>query len=365
MSPKRLYCFALLAALNQSAFAQNSDPNEPPPGFYGSVNSSQQIVLHGTGEQVVAIDFESELGLLVPLPEGEDGPDVAPWDVALANSVNNVAFGSLLGPTVTIDGAFATNVGYTGTEPGSELDAEWISESGELTQFEVRILEPIAFSGFVNSNRKIVLVGSGEQVVAYQFRSPAGLLEPIPGGEDADVSPFELLLANEPSLVSIGTLGPAVTIEGELVTAVGYTGDNPEEELSAIWGEEGSIELNSFTVRGFVCGVQGRLPGDIDADGEVGFTDFLILSKNFGEVGSFEQGDLDCSGEVDFPDFLILSRNFGPAGRAVATVPEPGGIALVLVGLMAGGRLVRLRQSRSKLRPFLGGASASPDWRNG
>ena len=52
--------------------------------------------------------------------------------------------------------------------------------------------------------------------------------------------------------------------------------------------------------------------GDIDRDGEVGFNDFLTVSRNFGElVDPGAKGDLDRDGEVGFNDFLTFSRNFG------------------------------------------------------
>ena len=55
------------------------------------------------------------------------------------------------------------------------------------------------------------------------------------------------------------------------------------------------------------------LPGDADANGEVDFSDFLIMSRHFGtEVeGGFLEGDFDLNGVVEFPDFLVLSRHFG------------------------------------------------------
>lgn len=54
------------------------------------------------------------------------------------------------------------------------------------------------------------------------------------------------------------------------------------------------------------------LAGDIDGDGLVGFSDFLVLSTNFGQsvdVGS--NGDLDENGLVEFADFLLLAAAFG------------------------------------------------------
>ena len=67
---------------------------------------------------------------------------------------------------------------------------------------------------------------------------------------------------------------------------------------------------------GIVYRFQGpsvTLPGDADGDGTVGFTDFLILSNNFGlQAGAtLFDGDFDGNGAVNFSDFLILSNNFG------------------------------------------------------
>ena len=74
--------------------------------------------------------------------------------------------------------------------------------------------------------------------------------------------------------------------------------------------------------------------GDIDGDGQVAFSDFLILSNNFGDdVQSHELGDIDCSGTVDFADFLVLADNFGEE-VAVSNVPEPNVNVYLLILLL-------------------------------
>jgi len=56
------------------------------------------------------------------------------------------------------------------------------------------------------------------------------------------------------------------------------------------------------------------MPGDADMDGQVSFSDFLILSANFGMSNADQKdGDFDGNGTVDFDDFLILADNFGDA----------------------------------------------------
>jgi len=54
------------------------------------------------------------------------------------------------------------------------------------------------------------------------------------------------------------------------------------------------------------------LPGDLDGSGGVDFSDFLLLSENFGlEDAELQDGDLDGDQVVSFADFLILASSFG------------------------------------------------------
>jgi len=55
------------------------------------------------------------------------------------------------------------------------------------------------------------------------------------------------------------------------------------------------------------------MAGDFDGDSQVGFSDFLLLSQNFGKSKLSDPlpGDADCDDVVSFADFLILSANFG------------------------------------------------------
>ena len=93
----------------------------------------------------------------------------------------------------------------------------------------------------------------------------------------------------------------------------------------------------------------GTFRGDTNGLGGVNTTDFLALSRNFGQPGEYTEGDFDKDGTVDVADFLLLSRNFGQgsdfaSGATAAAVPEPDSALLILV---AGAILCAIAQRKN------------------
>lgn len=84
----------------------------------------------------------------------------------------------------------------------------------------------------------------------------------------------------------------------------------------------------------------GTVRGDLDGMGGVAFADFLKLAENFGNSpANYTDGDFDKSGSVGFLDFLRLAENFGQgadfgSGGAVAAVPEPNSVLLMIAGIL-------------------------------
>jgi hypothetical protein len=90
--------------------------------------------------------------------------------------------------------------------------------------------------------------------------------------------------------------------------------------------------------------IANRLNGDLDFDGEVQFSDFVVLANHFGETDQkWSAGDLDVNGEVQFADFVILADAFGMS-VVVAPVPETHSGLLAFVGTLVACSLFRTGQ---------------------
>ena len=81
--------------------------------------------------------------------------------------------------------------------------------------------------------------------------------------------------------------------------------------------------------------------------------DFGIFAANFGQEADILGGDLALVGDgavikngiVDILDFGLLADNYGKALTAgQGPVPEPSEVAVLVVGLLLGGRRVRPKQ---------------------
>ncbi len=119
--------------------------------------------------------------------------------------------------------------------------------------------------------------------------------------------------------------------------------DRSRSDLRFGVGNLGELYLTSKSNGTVYLATNSLPPGDVDLNGDVDFVDFLVLSENFGQVGTWWQGDFDGNGTVQFPDFLALSSNFGrdidrvslaQEGLAVSSVPEPTS-GVLLIGLMS------------------------------
>lgn len=286
-----------------------------------------KIVLEGTGQQILGLDFQSSAGLL------SNSNSAAPFGFFLAETPKQVSLGVLgLGNAVTLDGSLVTPVSYSGTNPASDLTASWGDLYGGVHSIEVtNVVVDTPFSGFIDASNYIVLEGSGQEVIGVDFVSPDGLLVPLEPNEE---QPFSFALSNTTEHISLGLLGESVVVDGLLRTNVQYFGDI--DRLSAHWGDPTGTQnelpmaqgnnapcanpslqtlsqcADGLAERDAILARLGLGLGDLDGDGVVGFGDFLVVSDNFAKTGqSYVDGDLDLDGTVGFSDFLLLADKFG------------------------------------------------------
>lgn len=76
------------------------------------------------------------------------------------------------------------------------------------------------------------------------------------------------------------------------------------------------------------------IPGDVNQDGTVNFTDLLGLAQNYGKQNAtLTDGDFNLDGTVGFADLLLLVQDYGQTGMqaALSPVPEPAAIGVLLL----------------------------------
>lgn len=89
-------------------------------------------------------------------------------------------------------------------------------------------------TGTINDDGFVVVTAETPvEAAGLDIISAGGLLVPVEG---TDASPFTFFLSNTPNQITWGNLGTTVTLEGDLVTGAGYTGDDPAGDLTAAWG---------------------------------------------------------------------------------------------------------------------------------
>jgi hypothetical protein len=120
--------------------------------------------------------------------------------------------------------------------------------------------------------------------------------------------------------------------QGEFLRRLDLNGDSMVDVLDLTYWDEELLQLAD---------------GDANRDGLVNATDLNALAVNWRTVGgaTWEQGDFTGDGNVGAADLNALALNWNrgvaAAASSPAAVPEPSGIALLLVGLCALARHAR------------------------
>ena len=128
------------------------------------------------------------------------------------------------------------------------------------------------------------------------------------------------------------TSAPASALASDLVLTNQTTGATIAAATAQIVGSIVKFKFNNnvipngryhASIGGGMVDLAGNLPsgsnsldffhvnGDISRNGSVNFTDLLIISQHYGQLGGWDEGDLNYDGIVNFSDLLIVSQNYG------------------------------------------------------
>jgi hypothetical protein len=149
-----------------------------------------------------------------------------------------------------------------------------------------------------------------------------------------------------------GQGSPAATIKAQLASGYASGAWNGEGIMtsSAVAGQTSLGWKDDAATESIV--VKHTYYGDTDLNGQVDVSDLGALATAWQTSGVWGQGDFDYSGFIDVADLGKLATNWqagvgnplgpGSLGEALASlgladvsVPEPGSIALISLGLMA------------------------------
>ena len=224
--------------------------------------------------------------------------------------------------SITLDDVDPTNIWYIGTDVGvfmtTDAGATWSNATAPLGLPNVRVDDVQVVAGTQSlyagtHGRGIWRIDIGSTVLnlltaapnpVYSANTSTGtiqLTQPAPaGGAIVTLLSGNTALATVPSTVTVPA--GATSVGFPITTA--WVGANTNVTITA--SMDGVSRPTTLTLR--------YLAGDLDKDGDVDLSDYLILVAAFdsmsGDSNWNAMADLDRSGQVDLGDYLILSQNF-------------------------------------------------------
>ena len=118
-----------------------------------------------------------------------------------------------------------------------------------------------------------------------------------------------------------------------------FTGITPSGEFDAyVLPEiEGSGWNTSRLMSDGILSFINLLPGDANIDEVIDGSDAAILASNWQTASgaTWAQGDFNKDGRVDEIDASLLAANWQHTSAPSASVPEPGGVVMLIMGVLA------------------------------
>ena len=353
-----------------------SGPSQVPSITVNRVSGAIEVS-NPLGFEITAYSIGSASGGLNPDGfEGLQDQTIEGWEEA--NLTTSLLSELNLGASTVVDGASAFSVGTAFVPGGTEdLVFEYLTVGNEIAEGLVAYegppsdltLEVDLLSGLATIQNLSSVSGEFD-IVGYTVTSESGSLsvDDWTGFSDSGLAGEGWAKANPSggSLAELNPTGVTALFDTGASISIGnvFTGieDLVFEYATSTGSAFGVVEYTfGETSTGFDCSgdgltdaadldcvttvpdldeilaVLGTLPGDLDGNGEVGFDDFLTLSGNFADTDktAYTDGDINLAGDgPQFDDFLTLSGNFGKTPATAASVPEPSGSLLAVLGLL-------------------------------
>lgn len=232
---------------------------------------------------------------------------------------------------------------------------------------------PVVFVDRDTGEVSIVNGGVARDLIGYSITSGAGALNPdqwdsfSSGANNGTLDPDSWIS------FSSSIAGGANLSEGELPGGSGgYSLAAAETlELGSIWSKVATEDVGALLLNGdgsssspavVYTGNNGTpyIEGDLDFDDTISIADWALFRTGFGGVfpdltggQTYVRGDLDGDLDVDIDDFLAFESAYDTANPgasfalAIRGVPEPGALALGVLGLALVG-LIRVRNKATR-----------------
>lgn len=252
----------------------------------------------------------------------------------------------------------ALNVAITGNLDGPNTT----DHRGFLSMLQIDAITPLVALVHPGTGHVVLSnpsFGASESITfeAYQIHSDAGALQPGDVNwtslEDQDIgdgpgdgeswNEFDGSNANtvgETFLLGSTTMNPGDTLHLGTLYNVGIGDENLQ--LTYLDSESGTLKPGY---------VEFIVPGDMDGNGTLDESDVNPFVEALTNRASFEtnypgvvadlNGDMDGNGQLDLGDVKLFKAALAVPPAAASAVPEPAGLALVLLGLA--GLLMRQR----------------------
>jgi len=250
-------------------------------GVTGRIDENGFIVVTGSGQETLGLDFISPTEALVPFPatdeQGNSLPGSigsvppAPFVLTLSNKPDQVTIVALPGDFITLDGDLTLPVVFSGENPGLEIQAQWANGSNTIP-FPIEGTIAVANDRLQWSD--YILVDPSEYPGAPVVEPPVVIEPPIvepPVVVDPPV--FEPPVVEPPLPIDSGTLVGTFPEGGGLIT------------LTTVGGPVDVTGLDIMSTNGLLVPIP-----DVNGSTDAGPFTFLLSNTQdqvtFGNLGS-------------------------------------------------------------------------------